>query len=825
MVRWVGTAKRYHRKRCINRRFLLIIIFILAVLTFLLPYLSEDGHDNRISPLRTTTTNDDDGEVDINTGVKSPIEVQGGNEEMNRYCPLTTTEEMQKRLGNILHIGVPHKKINGENLLVPKRQQNEKPQLFLQGVVRLPLSFWSTGWNCLMAWDPDEQCVIAAQSFITFDSIRKKTEYGVVPYTLHRTWNSDDYYNIQWNLKKELIFHIPSLCIRGIPCPVIVEVTSHLNHLFNLTATMDPRGRPDNGIEYHRLSKEIEIFYGRGSFWLMDYGNDDDDEEKGTRITDRVRTLLRQKIPTSRKTKPVHRSPYAAHYYFERHILLNLPPAIPEKIEHHVVSIYHDNSHITFDISSHWLSRKLSELPQINSVETFLQFFSAIKKEEKEKEEGNVCVAVVTTFLELRQPLSFFNSEAVIIPSGCTVLFKANAGLIVGPDVKLYISGNIKKRSLLTSALPGEHWGGIIVEAGGVLRIEETTVALTGSVGQKRRKGTGSHVTYAAPAITAVGSDIKTEKVRVAEVFINNSAFINCAGPVFGAGYRAQILIANTLFQDVAQGGECVECESQMERVHILDVPYESEILLRSSTTAKHEKEKEIQNSLYVDGDNDGLYLRGGKVQLQRVVVMNTLDDCIDSASSASKSVDDKIKDSTQLTIDGNVLQNCLHEGIALSSSAGTLREVIVKNTIISDVQQGVENGHSDSGHQAFLNDVLFRRTQVALRHGDNYPLPVEGRILVANTIFVNNSINVLSEEFAQSSPKGWSNPFIDPYPFSEQRITLVNCTEESFPTKLYEFPQLHCWSLQDEEKGEKCHSERQNGFNPILCGRRHYKV
>ncbi|KAH9599237.1 hypothetical protein LSM04_000849 [Trypanosoma melophagium] len=822
MAHWVGTARVYRRKLRINRRFPVIIIFILTILTCTLLYLSENGHNNRNSSLKNAPA-DDEGVIGKDV-IKSPIKgEQQGVEELNRYCPLKTSEEMQKRLQNVLHIGVPHKKINGKTLMVPERRYNETPQLFLQGIVRLPpslpVSFWNTGWNCLAAWDPDERCVIAAQSFVTYDSIRKKTEYGVVPYNLRRTWNSSDnnHYSIQWNLEKELVFHIPSLCIRGIPCPVTVEVTPHLNHLFNLTATIDPKGNPEKGIEYHHLSKEIEIFYGRGSFWLMDHEGD----KKRREIADRVRPLLRKKVPTRGKTITMNRSPYAAHYYFERYIVLDLSPAFPDKIGRHVLSLNDDNNQITFNISSHWISTKFSEFPQIDNVEAFLQFFSTIQKDEKER---NICAAIVTTFLELRQPLSVFKSE-VVIPSGCTILFKSNAGLIVGPDVKLYISGNGKKRSLLTAALAGEHWGGIIVEAGGVLKIEGTTITLTGSSGEKRRKGTGTHVTYAVPAVTAVGSDIMTGRIRGAEVFINNSVFLNCAGPVFGAGYRAQILIAHTLFQDVAQGGECVECESKIEKVHILDVPYESEILRRGSVPDEHEKRKDIENNIYVDGDNDGLYLRGGEVKLQRVVVMNTLDDCVDSASEASKTINGKSKVSTHLIIDGNILQNCLHEGIALSSGAGALRGVIVKNTIISDVQQGVENGHSDSGHQVILSDVLFRRTQVALRHGDNYPLPVEGRILVTNTLFVNNSVNVLNEVFAKSSIKGWSNPFIDPYRFSDQRITLVNCTETDFPTTLREFPQLHCWSLQGEDGDEKCHSERHNGFNPMLCGRRHYKV
>jgi hypothetical protein len=142
---------------------------------------------------------------------------------------------------------------------------------------------------------------------------------------------------------------------------------------------------------------------------------------------------------------------------------------------------------------------------------------------------------------------------------------------------------------------------------------------------------------------------------------------------------------------------------------------------------------------VFVDGDNDAFYFRDGHAVVERTVFLNSLDDCIDSASSAGN------RELSSLTLRHVVLSNCQHEGLALSGSKGTQRRVLLQDSLVSFTQQGVENGHTPSSHKATIERVVLRHNYVGIRNGDNYPtLDVYGRVHVVNSTFVHNRIPVL---------------------------------------------------------------------------------
>jgi hypothetical protein len=126
----------------------------------------------------------------------------------------------------------------------------------------------------------------------------------------------------------------------------------------------------------------------------------------------------------------------------------------------------------------------------------------------------------------------------------------------------------------------------------------------------------------------------------------------------------------------------------------------------------------------FVDEDNDGFYFRDGTAALRDSVIVGARDDCIDSASSKKAASRD-----SSLTIERTVLALCQHEGVALSGSAGTRRRVRVANATILWAQQGVENGHTPEGHVALIEGTTIAGCGTAVRLGDNYALPVQGRV------------------------------------------------------------------------------------------------
>jgi hypothetical protein len=320
----------------------------------------------------------------------------------------------------------------------------------------------------------------------------------------------------------------------------------------------------------------------------------------------------------------------------------------------------------------------------------------------------------------------FTITEALVIEKGTVVAVEP--GVIIKVAESLTIRGTPDAVVLFTRAQPlternaqgGElneksihagNWGGLSVARTGAVVATHTVFAFAGG-STKRAKGTGTHIKDGCPIVVAEPG---------ARVTLNHSALVHSRGPGIGAGEASKAVIYNTLFHDLAQGGECVGCDVELHRCVLAN------FMLRPVS-------KE-----FVDRDNDGFYFRGGHGRVTESVIVNTLDDCIDSASSKGDSV------RSSLSISDSVIANCQHEGIALSASAGTHRDVTIDNTLIAFTQQGIENGHTPATHMAMAQRVTFVGNQIGARHGDNYELEIKGKFDVVEAVFRNNNMDVLN--------------------------------------------------------------------------------
>jgi hypothetical protein len=323
-----------------------------------------------------------------------------------------------------------------------------------------------------------------------------------------------------------------------------------------------------------------------------------------------------------------------------------------------------------------------------------------------------ICVIQIVNSISIGQTESIQGVE-------CTVLLGEQVVVTVLQGARLRLSGTRHSPLVFTSppcgagAPAGCRWGGFVVQPNAELQLEWTMLTLAGSRGVRREPNTGSHIKDRAPAITAASGAV---------LALRRSAVLNCAGPALALGPNSKTVIDAVLIQDVAQGGECVSCTVDINSSHIVDVPYNNRNF-----------------GAFVDKDNDGFYFRGGTARMYKTVIAYALDDGVDSASSTGDSFE------SSLTILSSIVAGCQHEGIALSSSEGTTRRVVVTDSVVRRCQQGIENGHTSSTHVAILTDLQLEDNHVGVRHGDNYNLDTNGIVQIIDTTFKYNDINILS--------------------------------------------------------------------------------
>jgi hypothetical protein len=390
----------------------------------------------------------------------------------------------------------------------------------------------------------------------------------------------------------------------------------------------------------------------------------------------------------------------------------------------------------------------------------------------------------------VRLPWTVRIREKTQIERPCLFVLEDRVQIIVerGGDV-LFAGDGPTQPILFTSFDAASTWGGMVIEDGGSLTLRHTMLHFVGSTGVQRVAGTGSHIKRYAPAITL--SPIGSSQLaggggtrgagagkQQATLIMEDSAILNCEGSAFALGKGSQSTILRTLVQDVAQGGECVSCKVNISHSHFIDFPFVSNL------------------SLFVDGDNDAFYFRGGEASVSHSVFLNALDDGIDSASSAGD------PDHSKLHLHHVAIENCQHEGVALSSSKGTQRTVTIDNSLITETQQGIENGHTAVKHKALVRNTVLYRNHIALRNGDNYPtLDVFGKVRVEHSFLVHNMIPVLDWVEIDHSKKTTRKTYYDPNKYQYEvhnphlesqeaagsiitpALTLSNCVIEQRPS------------------------------------------
>ena len=298
------------------------------------------------------------------------------------------------------------------------------------------------------------------------------------------------------------------------------------------------------------------------------------------------------------------------------------------------------------------------------------------------------------------------------IPAGSSVKVPPGAVLLLGDGAEIHVKGALMmlgstaRPVVMLPEDPDGAYNGIQVFEGGRLVMKHVIASGSGTVA-KRLKDTGKH-RKEHPLVSSLGT------VEVEELYA-----MQLHGPGFGLG-QGETTVRSTTLIGLQQGGECVFCAVTLQDTYISSLPND-------------------ERETFTDGDNDGFYFRGGRAKVDGLVVVNSKDDCIDTASS---------KDSPggSLDIKNTLLEHCSHEGIALSGSVmEDPRTVHISHTVIRKAQQGIEVGYSPASHSATMKHCALLDNVIGVKFGDNYGLQVAGKLAVSNTLFQGNHDDVLN--------------------------------------------------------------------------------
>jgi hypothetical protein len=95
------------------------------------------------------------------------------------------------------------------------------------------------------------------------------------------------------------------------------------------------------------------------------------------------------------------------------------------------------------------------------------------------------------------------------------------------------------------------------------------------------------------------------------------------------------------------------------------------------------------------------------------------------------------------LTVDHVLIENCAHEGVALSCLGAEPKSATLRHLVVTGCQQGVELGFSDVALQADLSLSTVTGNAVGVRIGDNYGWATAGRLTVRDSVVSGNGRDV----------------------------------------------------------------------------------
>ncbi|MFM1767511.1 MAG: hypothetical protein RJA22_40 [Verrucomicrobiota bacterium] len=306
--------------------------------------------------------------------------------------------------------------------------------------------------------------------------------------------------------------------------------------------------------------------------------------------------------------------------------------------------------------------------------------------------------------------LSIPAGASLTIGAGSVVLL--NAGVNITNDGAVIINGTLEQPVVFTPNSRAQPWGGFFMRnTSGSVNASGTIFVASGADptgGDGHRQEQCLFLVDNAPSIT-----------------LTDCAAIYLAGQ-FGHAYKGgTFTLTRFLMQRATTGGEYTGASFRVTDAAFIECP---------DDTAN-----------FVDGDNDGLYLIGGRHGFTNVLFGWTKDDGVDSGGTDSATTGFAL-----IEYQSCWFESTFHEGNSLSG----YKDVRVFDTVYLDCGQGIEDGYN--GPTGRVQRCVFAANKVGVRHGDNYDNigSYIGTISATNSLFLWNYRDVFGYNWRTT---GWT--------------------------------------------------------------------
>lgn len=353
---------------------------------------------------------------------------------------------------------------------------------------------------------------------------------------------------------------------------------------------------------------------------------------------------------------------------------------------------------------------------------------------------------------------------SITIPNGSTLtigegsIVRLNSRVDITNNGTMTVNGTLTNPVVFLNATNGQQWGGFVMRVASQGIVNATATIFTGAGAEPNWFGAngnpGSHRVEQSLFYTDGGQQLT----------LTDCAAISFNGQLgHSRTYSPQtpITLTRFLMQKLTTGGEYTGARFTVNDSAFIECPSDTPV--------------------YVDGDNDGLYLIGGVHNFTNTVFGWTKDDGIDSGGTDSSG------NHARINYDSCWFESTFHEGNSLSG----YKNIFARNTVYFDCGQGIEDGYNAPTGR--LDTCFFTMCKSGIRHGDNYTSigNYDGRFLATNCISIYNHRDLFGFNWGNGGG-GWTNSYDRFWPSNN----WVSVLDTNYPNNMLWDPANDGWRL-----------------------------
>lgn len=314
------------------------------------------------------------------------------------------------------------------------------------------------------------------------------------------------------------------------------------------------------------------------------------------------------------------------------------------------------------------------------------------------------------SFVRITSDLHISGTFSLTIEDGC--LITIDEAVNITNDGSVVFQGSQANPIFVTCSEKDKFWGGFISKGGNSFIQANNTIFCQSGYHYSSEYNWG-HAKRQALFYT------ENSKLELDSCFM-----LDHIGQIFYPQYST-LNLESILVQRVKTGGQLNFTVAKIDNSIFTDFPDDSQ--------------------LYLDDDNDALYVHASDVTINNCMFMFAKDDGMDSGGALGGVI----------TVNNTRFDACFHEGAALSSKGTVSKTHTFNNCVFTNCGQGLELGYSSPNHTVIANECKFLNNYIGIRYGDNYDWSViDGKMEINNSQSMYNGKDVWNMVRSGWNPK-----------------------------------------------------------------------